>query len=897
MGLIGAEMVDEAQLGQGRTRKSLLAFGRALSDAPTPRASAEPRPDPSDSPQERHRQARARREARPNVLLGALADGTEPTAAGEQTAAERGAPARDDVAVEVPAREGGIAGQWRNWLGRSRKDVTDPDTPRRNVHAASAADEPIVVRPAPTGSEATARSQQPDETEQLLWTPLIDPLKVIGAVFDSKRLILATTILGTLIGVGIALSTVKKYEAITELLADPRDLKLSDRNLTEQGLPSDATLAIVENQVRILTSGSVLNKVVEKLNLTADPEFNGERKSFGIGAFIAELRGLLSRSGEAGDVVALRHTLAIENLARSLQVERGGKTFVITIGAKTESAEKSALIANTMADVFLETYGQIQSRTAGRAADELTARLDELRKGVEEAERKVAAFKAENDIVDPQGRLITDDEIVKLNDQLSVARARTLELNARAASVRDVDVDSVVGDAIPESINSSIITELRSQYAASKQATDRIAVRLGPRHPERQAAEAQLSGAREQIRSELRRIVSSVQIELKRAVELEQQLAQRLAQLKVRQGDLSTELVQLRELEREVTTKRAVYESYLLRARETGEQRDINTANMTVISPAYPPLDPTGPSRAAITLTGMLLGFASGVGLAAMRGAYEGLRDRRRSVQPRRPNPPPGRDRSRPPPTAPRSEDNLNSGASRLFAEQSNGETARDRPAAPLTATQSAEAATTAAANEDLPMHQRYADPHLAFAPGYPGQSSEPAGWAVAPAGYAQPPQAAPQYQPASAYGQPMHGAPAVHPGYQHPGHFVAPSMPPAYAYPAHAYQAPMPPHAMHAQPGYASQPAYGMPVARPADFPYHPAPGMAPPPMAQQPYVAPDVRNVVAYPDRRTTMPDTLAEERVASSRAIEEIRASLAEFREAVRDLTEARQKRRFF
>ena len=67
--------------------------------------------------------------------------------------------------------------------------------------------------------------------------------------------------------------------------------------------------------------------------------------------------------------------------------------------------------------------------------------------------------------------------------------------------------------------------------------------------------------------------------------------------MKVRQGDLSGGLVQLRELEREASTKRAVYESYLLRARETGEQRDINTANMSVISTAYPPLDPTGPSR------------------------------------------------------------------------------------------------------------------------------------------------------------------------------------------------------------------------------------------------------------------------------------------------------------
>ena len=287
------------------------------------------------------------------------------------------------------------------------------------------------------------------------------------------------------------------------------------------------------------------------------------------------------------------------------------------IAATTTNPEKSALVANTVTDVFLDTYGEIQSGTAGRAADELTARLDELRAGVEAAERKVEAYRAEHDLVDAQGRLISQDELVKLNDQLSVARARTIELNARAASARGLDVDQVIGGTLPEQVNSSLMTELRSQYATLQQESDRMAIRLGPRHPTRQAAEAQLAGARAQIQAELSRIVSSIQVELKRAVQLEQDLAARLAQIKVRQGGVSEDLVTLRELEREAAAKRAVYESFLLRARETGEQRDLNTANMSVISRAFPPLESTGPSRSMIALAGAALGFCAGVGLGA----------------------------------------------------------------------------------------------------------------------------------------------------------------------------------------------------------------------------------------------------------------------------------------
>lgn len=940
-------MFDGGQADFGRGRKSLLSFGRETEDMASAGYAAAshdtPREAVRETAQDRHRSARSRRETQPNRMLEALASNqAEARSSGERNhvpghqaelpgadGVESGTRPQVDALGAAPSKAGagvlrseeektGVRGYLRSWIpGTGAPDPLAPPTAGVAVAEASAPSPEAVYpdpRPGTVSRRYADRQDYLDPSDGPLWTPLIDPLKVITTIFDSKRLILATTILGALIGVGIALSTPKKYEAITSLIADPRDLKLSERDLTEQGLPSDATLAIVENRVAVLTSGSVLSKVVEDLNLTEDPEFNGGQKSFSIGAFIGELRGLLTRSeGTRNDVD--RKTLAIENLARSLSVERGGKTFVINIGARTESAEKSELIANTVADVFLKTFGQIQSNTAGRAADELTGRLDELRKGVEAAERAVAAFKAENDIIDPQGRLITDDEIIKLNEQLSVARARTLELNARAASVRDIDVDTVLGGANPESMASGIVTELRSQYAAAKQETDRLAVRLGPRHPERQAAEAQLAGVREQIVVELRRITSSIQVELKRAVELEQQLARRLAQLKVRQGDVSTELVQLRELEREVTTKRAVYESYLLRAKETGEQRDLNTSNMTIISRAYAPLDPSGPSRAIIAFTGMMLGFASGVGLAAMRGAYEALRDRRREVGMTRRSTSAHRkpdDDGPPPPPAP-----ITGGAT--GGDQTPGKTAPPDhsrsiapDASPTRASLQHDPATPEVAKEDIPMQSRYPDPYRNIGQAYPSHPADH--WMPAPQPV-YPPQGYMAHQPyASPY--PAHYPPAGMPHAQ-PAPNVAPAYYPAppAAYPQataghYPFAQPEPPR--YAPPMHPVSAPYGYPAPQPmppmqhGHFPHYPVPDAgyphaAPPHSA---FAGADHPNVVAYPGHSVQAADatppgsaSLAEERAASSRAIDEIRASLAEFREAVRDLTENRQKRRFF
>ncbi|WP_434721261.1 Wzz/FepE/Etk N-terminal domain-containing protein [Mesorhizobium sp. RIZ17] len=601
-------MVDRDNRDDWRRERSLLALGQAMrGDDNTvsigDRANSSWREDAAA----RHRAARSEREGKFNPRP------VDTHASGHDQPQSDSGPAETE--------DGWAAGNQRASFGQGYEAPAEASQPQ-------AAPEP----------RHASRPPARDVSEE--WKPLIDPMQVIGGITRSKALILSTTILGAALGVAIALSTPKKYEATTDVIVDPRDLKLTDRDLTQNVVASDATLAIVENQVRILTSGTVLNKVVTDLNLTNDPEFNGQGKGgFGL---MSTLRSILSRQDASSADEARKRALAVGNLADSLDVERGGKTFVVSVSATTQNAEKSALIANTMVKAFKQISSDIQSSTAGRANDELTGRLDELRKGVETAERNVEDYRATHDLVDAQGHLISDDQMLKLNEQLSVARARTLELNARAASARSLNVNSVLSGTLPEEINSNMMNELRSQYAALKQEADRAEVKLGPRHPEIEALNAQLAGARERISAELQRIASSLQVDLKRSVQLEQDLSSRLAQAKVQSGDVNNNLVSLRELEREAAAKRSVYEQFLLRAKETGEQKDINTANISVISDAYAPLQAKGPSRAVMALAGLFAGLFAGIGLGGLRGILASLRETadrrsRRSVDERVP--------------------------------------------------------------------------------------------------------------------------------------------------------------------------------------------------------------------------------------------------------------------
>lgn len=477
------------------------------------------------------------------------------------------------------------------------------------------------AEPAPT-VVSVAKPVRRIENDSDEWKPLVDPRIVLTRIVNSKKLIIATTLIGALLGAGYAMTVPKLYYSNVELLVDPRDLKLTDKEIAPGQLPIDASLAIAESQLRIIQSSSVLSKVIDRAGLAKDPEFNGDLKDKGI---FAALRELFS-TDSTPDATA-RETLLLRNLNEHMDVARSSKNFIFNITVNSRDPEKSAFIANTVSDVFREEQGNIQSDSARQATDSLTARLNDMRLGVESAENAVQKYKAENDLVDVQGRLISDDEVSRTSDELTAARNQTIKLNAQAASIRGTSVEGVLGtNTLPEEFRSGVIVALRSQYGALKQQADGLATKLGPRHPQLIQAQTQVDGIRKEIRNELDRIASSVQVELKRSVQQEQDLASRLAQLKSRMAGTNENMIKLRELEREVTAKRAVYEAFMLRAKETGELEGINSTNIRVISPARPALESTGGSRKIIVIGGILAGLLAGLGIAMLRGMIDSFR-------------------------------------------------------------------------------------------------------------------------------------------------------------------------------------------------------------------------------------------------------------------------------
>jgi succinoglycan biosynthesis transport protein ExoP len=359
----------------------------------------------------------------------------------------------------------------------------------------------------------------------------------------------------------------------------------------------------------------VLRRVVEAERLTADPEFNS-RTGSPSGTLIAVLEaviGLKSKPATASDAVFG----ALRQLQRDVTAKRTERTYVVDLTVETSSPEKSARLANAIVQAYFAEQSAAHTEAARRVTESLTGRLAELQDRVRHAEEEVERYKAEQGIVGASGRLVDEQQLTELNNQLTAAQARTAEARARYEQVRRLQGRGADPGSTIEAVQSTTIGLLREQYAAVVQREATLSAELGPQHPYVNDARAQLRNAQRLIAEEVARVADATHGEYERALANEGALTNNLNALKQRAITTGMAFVKLRELEREVDASRAVYESFLVRARETREQERLDTVNVRVLSDAQPPLDRSWPPRRLILLLAALAaGLLGGIGLA-----------------------------------------------------------------------------------------------------------------------------------------------------------------------------------------------------------------------------------------------------------------------------------------
>lgn len=436
-------------------------------------------------------------------------------------------------------------------------------------------------------------------------------------------LIVSVTLGLTALVMVVVLQQTPLYTASAQVLLDRQKMQVTDMEAVISGLPADS--ATVDSEVEILKSRALAERVVERLNLMQDPEFNGALREPSFLRWVDPrflLRELLALvSADPAPVSEEMRARAerdgvVDSLLGSLDVTRQRLTYVINLSVTSEQPAKAARIANAYADTYILDQLEAKFDATRQANEWLSRRLGELRQQVQDSERAVEIFRSEQGLESSSGVTVSEQQMSELNAQLILARTGLAEARAKYDRARQIRSSGGSIESMADVVQSGTISQLRQKQAELARELANLSSRYGPRHPEVVNAEAQRRDIESQIGSEITRIIGSLQNNVSVAETRVASLEQSLRDIRGETGESGQAMVQLRELEREAAANRAVYESFLNRFKETSQQQDLQVPDSRIISPATAPLSPSHPRKALSLALALVLSAMLGVGLA-----------------------------------------------------------------------------------------------------------------------------------------------------------------------------------------------------------------------------------------------------------------------------------------
>ena len=395
--------------------------------------------------------------------------------------------------------------------------------------------------------------------------------------------IVSITVLATTLGAMAIKSLPKTYTATATLIVN------SDVKDPLAGRDFDAA-NYVSTQIELMTSPMVLVPAIHQLNLMQDKEFAG---------------GLIGNSD------AVQATVQ-KNLAGAIRVERGIGGQLLYVSASARTAAKAAVIANAVADVYIDQDRRRLNDPAAERAKRYTEELAELREKVSIAQDKVTAFGKANGISNLGSGTagLETQELDVLHQRLIDTQnyRRTLEAKQSGAGP---SADAAAGAAATRSLLATQLAQL-AQLSST----------YGPQHPKVRELNAQIDVTRQALANENLGFAAGNANELAQTKVLEQRYLQDIAEQEAKVSKIQQAQAEGNKLLLELESAKAVYKQALDGFDQIMFQAVANHTNVSVVSRAVPPLLPSKSNKMKLMLVALAGAVGLGVGAPLAYGLF-----------------------------------------------------------------------------------------------------------------------------------------------------------------------------------------------------------------------------------------------------------------------------------
>lgn len=452
--------------------------------------------------------------------------------------------------------------------------------------------------------------------------------------------------IGVLVGAALVLTSLRPttYEATTRLLFDePQELDLR-RILTQRY----SDLPPIQNEIEILTSRSLAGKVVDRLNLLQNLEFNPDlqpREDPGaLSAAIGAMRDLAARWNTFGpleaksaaapreDGQATLRGKVIENLLKAVSIRTVAESRVAELSVRASDPELASEIARAFVAAYREGELDFRLAQARIASQFLTERAESLATEAVAAEDAVEKRRTEILRQTGQSPEVSQQQIASTTSALSDANNAIVVQEAEEAQILTFLDGGGDPSSIPQLQQSGAASTAIAKRASLISQRQEILSIYTPTHSEVRRLDQQIAAEDARIAAEARRLIDSIRLSLSAKREEARSLQATLASLQQVTQVQDALQVELRQLQYKADAARTVYQGVLEQLGHLAGDKTGETA-MRVLAEAEPPTAPLSNQKKLAVLAAVLLGAGLAVAIIFARASLQRIAMTARDVE------------------------------------------------------------------------------------------------------------------------------------------------------------------------------------------------------------------------------------------------------------------------
>ena len=395
-----------------------------------------------------------------------------------------------------------------------------------------------------------------------------------------KHLLIATSLVSILVFF-ISLNIEKKYLSGATLVIAPDENKLVN---IDEAYSVDSVQNRVNNQIAILKSDEVIEYIV-----------NDEKKSLEFNKLYSSVeQNIFKRIFTKKIIIDKNYIKSI--LSNNFNVKNVPRSDVLLLTFVSNNAKISQLALTNIIDSYqrYEVDSKIQITTYANI--KITDRLKELTIQMDIADKKLAKYKQEQNLVDTGNvKELKINEIQSISKNILNSKQEVQKHENDLISVKAANGDVDILLAIKDLNERKEISNIKNNLSANKNNIESLLLIYTPNHPKVTQGYDLSKSLNKQLKKILNEVIQVKVFELSNLNNFINLSNQDLENAKDSLRIIEAKEAGMLNFSREVESSRKLYETFLQRVKETNEAQNLQISKLKIIETPSLPASPFSP--------------------------------------------------------------------------------------------------------------------------------------------------------------------------------------------------------------------------------------------------------------------------------------------------------------